>query len=335
MNRSGSSDVDIAIGTVSTEPPGVLLSQARMARGMEQREVARRLGLSLVLVRALEDNAFEQLGAPVFVRGYLSRYARLVGLDEQQILERYRQMGIDEPPPLRVGRSIKPQAKMTDTSVRWFSYLLILAVVGWLAWLGMQQVAQQSSEPVSRNGLPVPGDASGNAASTPATPIAPNQAAPAAHSATSPKPATQPPVVPALPSAPAQPSEPLAQVPATPEAAPAAGDVSKAKEPLADGSGANTQQELKPAAPSVPQLVLEFNEDCWVSIEDADGNRLAYGTMKAHTAQTFSGPAPFSLVLGNSGGVRIKLNDQEIDPAIYFRKGGVSRFVLDAPKNPE
>jgi cytoskeleton protein RodZ len=81
---------------------GALLARARQARSLERQEVALRLGLSQEIIRALEEGNAQQVDAPVFVRGYLLRYARFLGLPEQDILERYRNLGISEQPPLQL-----------------------------------------------------------------------------------------------------------------------------------------------------------------------------------------------------------------------------------------
>ena len=43
------------------------------------------------MLRAIEEDRFEALGAPVFVRGYLKAYAGLLGLSESSVLDAYRQ----------------------------------------------------------------------------------------------------------------------------------------------------------------------------------------------------------------------------------------------------
>ena len=304
---------------------GALLAKVRVAKGLEQREVASQLGLSLVLIKNLEEDAFQQLGAPIFVRGYLSRYARLLGLAEQEILARYKQLGISEAPPLRVEGSIKPQAKISDRGVRWFSYLLVMAVLGWLGWLGVQQVVThfESSTNASPSVTPL--------LITPVTPAPPTPSTPANSSSTVTEPvAIAQPVPVAPPGYPETPSQAVAMPPADNQAS-----VQRADNSALPAAG-NT--DLSPTAivpTGEPQLVLEFTEDVWVDVKDANGKRLAYGTMKANTLSTLSGPAPFSLILGKSGATRIKLNDQTIDPTTYVKRGGVSRFVLNVPKPGE
>jgi cytoskeleton protein RodZ len=301
---------------------GTLLTQQRIAKGLEQRDIASHLGLSLVLIRALEEDAFGELGAPVFVRGYLVRYARLLGLPEQDILNRYKNMVTAQPPPLRVSEALKPQARLTDASVRWFSYLLILGALGWLVWMGVEQVTTRlvSSELARRSGSEVTGQVSAAPPNSEPPPVQDQNSL-----ATQPLPLTPRPF-------PETQSVPLS----TATAVSTASGPQQANVPVAESHSAATSNLIReapiPAAAPPPQLELTFREDCWVDIKDAEGNRLAYGLMKAKMEQKLSGVAPFSLLLGNSSAVQITLNGQTVDPAIYVKKGGVSRFVLDVPK---
>ena len=78
----------------------------------------------------MEDNNFPSLALLVFARMYLLRYTQLLGLLEHDILACHQLLGIDEPPPLRVNPSIKPQARASD--LRWLGYPLMFLVLGWL-----------------------------------------------------------------------------------------------------------------------------------------------------------------------------------------------------------
>ncbi|MEZ5589808.1 MAG: helix-turn-helix domain-containing protein [Gammaproteobacteria bacterium] len=99
------------------ETLGSLLQRARLAKRLQIDDVAIRLRFKPGVIQAMEDNNFPSLGAPVFARMYLLRYTQLLGLPEHDILARYKALGIDEPPPLRVNPSIKPQARTSD--LRW------------------------------------------------------------------------------------------------------------------------------------------------------------------------------------------------------------------------
>ncbi|MFP7721576.1 RodZ domain-containing protein [Lysobacter sp. A3-1-A15] len=66
---------------------GSRLRAAREAAGFTHEDVAARLKMPVRVVRALEADDWRPLGAPVFVRGQLRSYARLLGLDiEQELL---------------------------------------------------------------------------------------------------------------------------------------------------------------------------------------------------------------------------------------------------------
>src|SRR5690606_16574612 len=59
---------------------GERLRKAREAAGLDVAEVARRLKMPVRLIQSLENQDWDGLDAPVFVRGQLRSYARLLGL---------------------------------------------------------------------------------------------------------------------------------------------------------------------------------------------------------------------------------------------------------------
>lgn len=66
--------------------PGRALADARASRNLTVAEVAQQLRLSVTQVEALEAEAYERLPGPVFVRGFVRNYARLLGLDAAALL---------------------------------------------------------------------------------------------------------------------------------------------------------------------------------------------------------------------------------------------------------
>jgi cytoskeleton protein RodZ len=76
-------------GTSLTGSPGARLAVARTAAGMSTNEVAERLHLNLETLEALESGQLESLGASVYVRGHLKRYAELVHIPEGEIMSAY------------------------------------------------------------------------------------------------------------------------------------------------------------------------------------------------------------------------------------------------------
>jgi cytoskeleton protein RodZ len=115
------------------ESLGAWFAQVRTRYGLELREAARHLMLNPAIVQAIEADDFARLGPPVFVRGYLSRYARLLDMPDHEVLERFRQQtsSSQEPPPLKVVHPLRRQTRAHD--LRGLIYLALLVGVGWTA----------------------------------------------------------------------------------------------------------------------------------------------------------------------------------------------------------
>jgi cytoskeleton protein RodZ len=86
---------------------GERLRSARKAKALSVEQVANALHLEEASVVALEEGRFEAMGAPVFVRGHLKRYAQVVGLSPETVLDAYRVAApqSDAPPALARGRT--------------------------------------------------------------------------------------------------------------------------------------------------------------------------------------------------------------------------------------
>lgn len=66
--------------------PGAALAAARVAQGLSLEDVARQLKLSVVQIKSIEADDHSRLPSPVFVRGFIRTYARVVKLDVAQLL---------------------------------------------------------------------------------------------------------------------------------------------------------------------------------------------------------------------------------------------------------
>ena len=69
---------------------GIQLRDAREAMGLSDVDVAQRLYISVTHIRAMEEGRYELMPAEVFARGYLRAYARLLNLDPEAVLRKYR-----------------------------------------------------------------------------------------------------------------------------------------------------------------------------------------------------------------------------------------------------
>jgi len=107
--------------------PGRRLREARLARGLSLEEVAARLRLEVRTIERLEADAYAELPAPTFVRGYLKGYARVLDLAPEPIVAAYDSNEFS-PPALVPDISSKAEARSTDIPVRLATYLVIGAV---------------------------------------------------------------------------------------------------------------------------------------------------------------------------------------------------------------
>lgn len=86
-------------------PVAQQLSQARMTQGLTVSQVAEVTKIRTDHIEALEMGNYEVFSAPVYIRGFVRTYSRLLKLDEASLLaaldaELHRSDKFSEPPPL-------------------------------------------------------------------------------------------------------------------------------------------------------------------------------------------------------------------------------------------
>ena len=69
---------------------GADLRKARIARNRSLEDISRCTKISSSVLRSIEEDAFDRVPGGVFTRGYLRAYAREVGLNPDEIVQRYR-----------------------------------------------------------------------------------------------------------------------------------------------------------------------------------------------------------------------------------------------------
>src|SRR5262252_3952329 len=70
---------------------GETLRAARNAQGLTLEQVATELRIEQPQLDALENDRFERIGVPVFVKGYLKQYGTRLGVDPRDLLAQYYQ----------------------------------------------------------------------------------------------------------------------------------------------------------------------------------------------------------------------------------------------------
>ena len=74
---------------------GPWLRRQREARGVSLREISDSTRISLRYLEALEEGRFDVLPAPVFAGGFLREYARVVGLDPDEVVNAFLLVGTE------------------------------------------------------------------------------------------------------------------------------------------------------------------------------------------------------------------------------------------------
>jgi cytoskeleton protein RodZ len=113
---------------------GARLRKAREAAGLTQADVASRLKMPVRVVDSLESEDWSRLGAPVFVRGQLRSYSRLLGLMTAPMVAASGVATVE--PPVLVPRTYtRPMQRLTEQLARRLVYIVLTAAIIVPVWL--------------------------------------------------------------------------------------------------------------------------------------------------------------------------------------------------------
>jgi cytoskeleton protein RodZ len=302
------------LGSTQTEQLkaiGAKLSEARQQQSVTLEEIAAKTYIPLRLLGAIEAGKLEQLPEPVFIQGFIRRYADALGLDGTSLSKEFSiQAPAVAPPPVEsapepvaavapvptkakvelrpVVMAAAPQATPSYESEEGgegssfkLPWLPIAGIVGLgaLALIIMNalnqpkpvQTAQQATAPKAAGGGSLP------VASKPPAANFPNPAVSAS--------ASPVPVVSATPVNPAASASPV---------------VSPAVSPSPSAS---------PAVATGPvQVKMNLTDESWVMVV-VDGQTVFEGNLPKGTQKTFSGKTEVEVSSGNAGAVSVSYNN--------------------------
>ena len=270
--------------------PNVRLSQARQAQNLSTAEVARRLKLSVWQVEALESGQYQQLPGPVFVRGFIRNYARMLHLEPEELVQSITGL-VPETPLHLEGSQARDIPFPAASPRRWPRYAVAAAVV--VALLAVYEF-YFNEERAGKEAPPVPVAA-----------VAPAQET--------------------KPAAPAKKSRESAARPA--DAAAAAAPQGAAPEIAPTSASASPPRE-RVAHPDDRELRFVFEEESWVEIRDRNDQTIFSQLNRAGTTRRVVGLPPLHIVVGNAQGVRMTYAGRQIDLARHT-KIDVARLTLE------
>ena len=286
-------------GEALSAAPGGRLAQARQLQNLSAADVARQLKLSVWQVEALETGHFDKLPGPVFVRGFIRNYARLLKLDPEELL-RSAGDSLPHPAPRPETPSSQDIPFPTAETRRWPGYAIAAAVL--VAGLAFYEF--YLNEPESAVTRPVA--------------VAP-----------APVPVAPPPREAAVPPAPAETGTPAtgAAPAGRPTLTAVASAISTARDAAPTAAGSPLHESDRPAQPGERQVRMIFDQECWVEIRDRNGKTIFYQLNRPGTEQLVNGLPPLTLVVGNAHGVRLSYDDRPVDLARHT-KIDVARLIL-------
>lgn len=298
-------EAEIPDNSNSQLSPGAALSRARQARQLSLVEIASRLKLPRTTIEHIEADQFDRI-APIYRRGYIVNFARLVELDPQPLLE---QMGELEPEPLRAVLPVSGKPQRFDRFLKFATYALVTTMIVpplvYFFVLGGARLFE--SDLVSRAT-----DSSG--VQTPDTQKPGYRERFADALAVQPPEATQndashlsASALPINPIRSATPVEPTTEI------------------------GGETAVASMPEADPLTRLELVLSDDSWIEIESADGQRLEFDLLRSGESRQYTGLAPFRLLIGRASAVSLSLDGQ---PVTFDGQdeGGVAELVIGEPR---
>ena len=101
------------------QPPqtlGQILRTARLAQDLTLEQLSTELRIEAKQLQALEEERFEQIGVPVFIKGYLKQYGTRLGLDVRDLLALYYKQTTLADVQIQPSRTIKLRDERQITS---------------------------------------------------------------------------------------------------------------------------------------------------------------------------------------------------------------------------
>lgn len=282
---------------------GARLKQRREAMGLDVAELASRLKLRTQIIEAIESDRLDALGAGVFARGYLSAYAKAVGMP----LVVLDTAPIAKTTAPNLVSHVKPRygTVLGRYTSRIGHVLLTAAIVVPFIWMATSNQLPSQRATLTSLDVPAPGgrvDSDGRAAA-----------------AAQPEVQVMASLAPMFPPRPAAPSLDAGLLPAA-------------------ASVPDIEAPTSIAAEEAAGLRLSLTADSWVEVSTADGTVLESSLLRAGSTRSFPVDAGLRVSLGNAGGVELRLNGESIDVSA-FQRANVARFRLGAdgalaPANP-
>jgi cytoskeletal protein RodZ len=324
-------DSDVKTKEETSEGLGSRLKTYREQNGHDIYEVAEALCLSPTIVNALEQEDFDSLPEPPYVRGYLRSYAKFADIEPQEIIDLYETQRGASPEDLEYhfkpskSQLAKPAVSASVIRLGLVALLLVAlaalsmipAVNDWIGetWEGFSKqtaeknYADDQNEPIAATRqyeipAPLPGDEPKDikpANTKNVTTLAENSTT---ENAT---------------TTPQNTDKNINKEP------------SKDDKVLTDEQSQQTAEETKEDITDVKEgtkLKFVFKKEVWMRIKDKNKKTVFESLSSAGDEKEVRLKKPMTFRIGNAGGVEIYVDDKRLDISA-FTNGSVANFAIE------
>ncbi|MFT7470734.1 MAG: cytoskeleton protein RodZ [Kiritimatiellia bacterium] len=331
---------------------GDILQQERQRLGLNEKEVADQLHITMHYVKALESNSYEKLPGAVFAKGYLKSYALLLGLDVEDLVSRYDEFTHQQNADSAEERRLLRARKKKDRNKPLVIVSLIVFVVGFLGlWLANSYFSEESVSDLPSTVESVEGA---------------ENIRPALSQVVEPQVTTQPQLT--LEVEPEEISAPTRQSTISPsleelrvvaseqlvevdldssvdsesaqsaeangsEGSPSVGELTSALQALraeqtagAEATGQSRVITIEAIGNDV--LRISFIGESWIEVNDSESQQIYRDIREAGDVLEITGSAPFNILLGDAPFISMSLNGDEIDLSADIRIDNSARLTV-------
>jgi cytoskeleton protein RodZ len=327
---------------IESDSLGEQLRECREKKQIGITEIAAQMHLDARIIRAIEDDNYDALPDPIYVRGYIRSYCKLLGLNADEYLEIFRKNVNRGDPEIIPEVKYPSQTSSSDKPVKLFTYLislgLVLLVIAW--WQSNFIITNQAgvdTNSAGENSLLIP--------------------EPLIDDLTIDDPGMSTDSQLEVPGnisferldenlgmnilddydntgAASMDEDEITQDMDTLTSGQEGGTTTltnglagQEQETLSARSAEEPGQTVSPPSVGPDSLVLNITADSWIEIFDVNEQKIYFDLGRTGERLALKGTAPFDILLGFAQGVTIEFNGKSVDQAPYTRSG-VARFSL-------
>jgi len=272
------------------------LKAARERRNVPLSQIAEETRIGLRHFQSLEEGRYSDLPGGIYNRAFIKAYCEALNLDAQDILQKYETEISPHPEKIAKPQQHFPRQKpfWGSTPVFAWSLMLIFSAIGLF---------------FSRNWI-----------SSVFSPYFSNSPSSALRREAASDPATRPALVEQTSALISAPVANTVEIP-----------VESATEPQTEGASLQASISTSDSGSSL-RIEFEVTEKCWISV-DSDGGRVVRRVLEPGEAQTFNAAQQFFIVIGNAGGVHLRINGRPAKP--LGKPGEVVKMLINSKNLPD